>query len=253
MSLVFTGIVPHTPTLISELTKDESFIPEKTRTALASLEQDLYLAKPKIVIVLSGYSGILPDAFTVNAAPQFTAEFSQFGDFSISETWQGATDFAAIMLHHSYDLNVPVKLITEKKLDPGVSIPLHLLGAHIEHVSVLPIGFSNLSVDHHVQFGSLLKEEIMNTNKRVAILVSGHFAETTHDAYNTPIKKALHAVDFESIQHISETIVEAAYPTIHKSLLILSGILGDSHMMYTEYSYESPHDVGYLVGKFEEA
>lgn len=256
MSLVFAGIVPHPPTLIEELAQTEESPLAQTKAAFEALEQDLYLAKPDILIVVSAYSGTFPDTFVVNSEPNFITNFEKFGDFSLSDTWQGATDFAATFHTHSNHSYVPVKLINTEVLDSGVSIPLHLIGNHLSHMQVLPVGFSNLDTDTHVGFGNLIREECMNSNKRVAVLVSGHMSGATGPAtdaetYTNAVRSALSTCDFAAIQHIPETATTTSATSLHKGLLILSGILGEGKVAYNEYSFEAPHGVGYLVSHID--
>ena len=245
MSIVFAGITPHPPALIPELTQDET--PEdvkKTIEALKELEQDLYLSKPDILIVLSAYSGVFEETFVINVEPTFTANFETFGDFSLSETWLGATDFAAKIMHGSYTQEIPIKLMSQPTLDPGVTIPLHMLGDHLKHVKILPIGFSHLSVQQHVAFGQLLKEVCVSSNKRIAILVSGNLSSTLRDdspaeyhpdgqLFDTNIRSYLTSCDCSELQHMSYGLVQNAQETIYKSLLILSGILHNTHFKFT--------------------
>ena len=90
MSLVFSAICPHPPVLIPGIGKKEVEKIEQTNKALKKLEQDLYIAKPQILIVISPHGSLFKDAFSVNAHPEFHSHFDQFGDLSTKKTWAGA-------------------------------------------------------------------------------------------------------------------------------------------------------------------
>ena len=73
--LVFASIVPHPPLLIPNIGKEEIAKVEKTKQALKQLEQDLYLAKPDIIITISPHGSLFSDAFSINAHTHFVLMF----------------------------------------------------------------------------------------------------------------------------------------------------------------------------------
>jgi MEMO1 family protein len=53
MSLVFAAISPHPPLLIPSIGKEAIKKIQKTKEALEKLEEDLYLSRPEIIIIIS--------------------------------------------------------------------------------------------------------------------------------------------------------------------------------------------------------
>ena len=82
MSLAFAAITPHPPLLIPGIGKDKLSTLTNTKKSLELLEQELYTAKPHVIIIISPHSSIFDQAFSVNAHTSFRSTFEKFGDFS---------------------------------------------------------------------------------------------------------------------------------------------------------------------------
>ncbi len=261
MSLVFAAMVPHPPLLMPSIGKEKVGILVQTQQALEKLEQDLYLSKPDIILIISPHEGLYEDTFVVNAHTQFHSSYTEFGDVITKEEWAGATDLAAKISHVSNMKNIPTRLISEETLSHGASIPLHFLTMHMDTVRVLPIGFSNLEPKKHIEFGEVLKEVIMDHNKRVAIIASGDLSHTlTNDApagydetgalFDKELITLLETRNTAGIIQFNPLIISAAQECGYRSLLLLLGMIKEMDYEFKTYSYEYPFGVGYLVGNF---
>ncbi|MEI6627387.1 MAG: class III extradiol dioxygenase subunit B-like domain-containing protein, partial [bacterium] len=172
MSLVFAAIVPHPPVLIPNIGKENINKLSKTNEALKTLEQDLYASKPDIILVISPHGEIQSKAFTINLSNKYTANFESFGDFATKLNFKGDTTLITTS-KESISGKFALNIISEPNLDHGTSIPLFCLTQHIEDARIIPIYFSMLDNLTHVEFGKALKEIILSTDKRIAILASG--------------------------------------------------------------------------------
>lgn len=261
MSLVFSAIAPHPPLLIPGIGKKELKKVEKTKTALEKLEQDLYLTKPDLIMIISPHGSLFADAFSVNAHTNFKSAFEQFGDFETKREWIGTPNLAAAIAHGSYDEKLPLQLISQEQLDHGTTVPLFYLTNHLPNVKILPIGYSALDAKKHLQFGEFLKEMIMNTDQRIAIIASGDLSHgLTTDApagfrqngkkFDNDLVELLETRNTVGIASLDPKAVEEAAECGYRSFLILLGIMRDMNYSFKNYSYESPFGVGYLVGNF---
>lgn len=261
MSLNFAGIVPHSPLLIPSIGKDKLSSLSQTIAALKQMEQDIYLAKPDIIVIISPHGSLFDDAFTVNAHTSYISGFDQFGDFETKRTWKGSPDLAAKISHSSHEKNIPVRLVSNDILDHGASVPLYYLTEHNPTVKILPIGFSKTSREDHAAFGQLLKEIIMEEDKRIAVIASGDLSHRlTPDSpdgfhkdgeiFNTELISLLTSSQTDAIRGMDTNLVENASACMYRSLLILLGVLSEMDSTFTQYSYESPFGVGYLSGIF---
>lgn len=262
MSLVFSAITPHPPLLIPNIGKTQIKKVKKTQESLEQLEQDLYLSKPDVVMVISPHGSLFPDAFSVNAYNKFSSSFEEFGDLATKMNWEGIPSLAASISHKgNNELNIPVQLVSEEKLDHGTTVPLFYLVNHLPKIKILPIGYSALDNKTHLEFGSMLKEVIMDSDKRIAVIASGDLSHgLTTDApagfsqvgekFDKQIVELLETRNTVGIAGLDQKFVEEAAECGYRSLLILLGIMRDMDYTFKNYSYEGPFGVGYLVGNF---
>lgn len=261
MSLIFASIVPHPPLLIPNIGKDEIKKVEKTKKALEKLEEELYIAKPDEILIISPHASLFSDAFTINAHTNFISDFEQFGDFSTKANWNGAEQTAAKIGRLAKDHHLPVQLIGEEKLDHGAAVPLFYLTKHLPNVKILPLGYSALDVKTHLKFGELIKEVIMQSNKRIAVVASGDLSHgLTTDApagyskvggeFDSKLIELLETRNTVGITNMDAKFVEEAAECGYRSFMILLGILKNMDYTFKNFSYEGPFGVGYLVGNF---
>ncbi|KKQ28126.1 MAG: hypothetical protein US42_C0002G0081 [Candidatus Magasanikbacteria bacterium GW2011_GWC2_37_14] len=259
--LVFASITPHPPLLIPDIGKEEINKIAKTKQALEQLEQDLYLCKPDILVVISPHASLFADAFSINANNKFACDFSTFGDLKTKKEWLGEPMLAATISHKSYEAKIPVQLVSEQNLDHGSTIPLFYLSAHLPNCKVLPIGYSMLDNKTHLDFGTLLKEVFMASDKRIAVIASGDLSHGLTTNSPAGYKKSGELFDQKVIEfmenhntvgfsQLDKKIIDDAAECGYKSFLILLGILQGVNYTFKNYSYEGPFGVGYLVGNF---
>lgn len=261
MSLVFSAVAPHPPLLIPNIGKKELSKVDKTKKALEQLEQDLYLVKPEIIIIISPHGSLFANAFSVNAHTNFLSAFEQFGDFETKCQWQGDPMLAAKISHRSNELKIPIQLISQDQIDHGSSVPLYYLTNHLSNIKILPIGYSGLDAKIHLQFGELLKEIIMESDSRIAVIASGDLSHgLTTDApagyskvglkFDKELIELLETRNTVGIASMDRKFIDEAAECGYRSFLILLGIMRDIDYSFKNYSYEGPFGVGYLVGNF---
>ncbi len=261
MSLVFAGITPHPPLLIPAIGKGQEARLEATKKALLELERELYVTKPHTIIIISPHGGLYPEAFTINAHTPFQANYIQFGDLATKEEWEGVPEIAAKISHEASVRGIRVQLTSQEILDHGSSIPLHFLTDHLPDVKILPIGFSGLSPKEHIDFGILLKDIIMESNKRIALIASGDLSHCL--TKESPAGYDKHGKQFDDqlisllenrntsgVVNLNEKIVGKAEQCGYRSILILLGVLKNMNYTFKNHCYESPFGVGYLTGQF---
>lgn len=254
--LCFAAITPHPPVLIPAIGKDKIAAVDKTRQALQTLEQELYPAKPQIIIVISPHSSLFPDSFSVNAHPHFTSGFEEFGDLATKKSWPGATDLAAKIAHASRGGQIAIQLVSNPQLDHGAAVPLFYLTEHLPEVKILPLGYSHLAADAHLAYGELLKNLIMESGQRVAVIASGdlaHGLDGGHGPEREKFDQELQAIikrravtDLLSLAERAAAADECGY----RSILILLGIIKNMDYRFVVHCYEHPFGVGYLTGSF---
>lgn len=261
MSLVFAAIAPHPPMLIPSIGKEQAKKIEKTKAALEKLEEDLYLSKPDIVMIISPHGSYFSDSFTVNVCPEFETDLKKFGDLTTKLKFKGEMHISALISDRAKDEGLPTSMVTERGLDHGSSIPLFALCQHLPDAQILQIGFSDLDYKTHVDFGYFLKEIIMNSNKRIAVIASADLSHalTTEapagfnpagEKFDEKIQEFLSHNNTSGMLQMDTELIKGASECGFRSFLILMGILKNMDYKYRSYAYEAPFGVGYLTANF---
>lgn len=260
MSLVFAAITPHPPLLIPTIGKETIKQVDKTKKAMELLEEELYLSKPDVIVIISPHGSYFSDAFTINVCPEFTTDLRDFGDLTTKLKLRGEMNLAATLRESTKEESIPTTMISEANLDHGSAVPLFYLTRHL-NVPILQIGFCDLDWKTHLDFGYLLKEQIMNTNKRVAVIASGDMSHAlTTDApagfhpdgakFDAKLQELLSTNNVMGMLQLDPQFVTNAAECGFRSFLILLGILKGVQYTYKQINYEGPFGVGYLTANF---
>jgi MEMO1 family protein len=262
MPLVFSAITPHPPLLIPTIGKDDNLQKiAKTKQAMEKLEEDLYLSRPDIILIISPHGSHFNDAFTININPGYETDLREFGDLTTKLKFKGEMNLSSYIRESSKDLGIPTSMISEEKLDHGSSVPLYYLTQHLENIPILPIGFCSLEWKLHVDFGYMLKNDIAKSNKRVAVIASGDMSHAlvtdapagynpAGEKFDKKIREILQDGNTAGMLQMDKQFVEDAAECGFRSFLMLMGLLRNVKYNYKEYSYEAPFGVGYLVANF---
>ena len=259
--LVFSAIPPHPPVAIPSVGKENQKRLSKTLKAFDILERDFILSEPEIVIVISPHGDIYPDAFTINTLNEYEANFNEFGDFETKTKYGG--DIAFInRFKEQVESRLSVNLKSEPQLDHGVSIPLYVLSRTYKNFKVVPITYSFLSYEKHIQFGEELKEAIANSEKRIAVIASGDlshrlslkapggFSPQAKD-FDKKLIQVLKKQQVELLLNLDPQSIAEADECGLRSFIIMAGIMKEVNYDFQVLSYESPFGVGYLVAEYK--
>ena len=260
MSIVFAAITPHPPILLPSVPANVRERLAATRAAFVELEKELYATQPEVLVIISAHTGAFNDSFTINAHPNFSANFAEFGDQETKPVWKGASALAT-KISHIANSPIPIRLMNDQQVDHGVGIPALFLTEHLPNVKILPVGFSTLSAKQHLDFGEHLKDILIGSGTRVAIIASGDLSHTLSarapGGFNVNGKKFDHAVqellfakNTVGLTNLDQQMINASKECGYRSILILLGALKNIDARFESLSYESPFGVGYLTGLF---
>lgn len=259
--IVFSAICPHPPLLIPTIGKDNLNKIKETVNAMKKLEQELYAAKPDVIMIISPHGEIIPDAFSVNLNSDYQAVFEDFGDFTTKMTFKSSPSLV-LQLKERVENNFPLILSSADKLDHGCGVPLFYLAKHLKDIEIIPLSYCLLDYDKHFQFGQLLKKELVKSEKRVAVIASGDMSHVlTKDApagfspkgeeFDKKFIGLLKRKDIRGILNLDHNLIEEAAECGLRSFLILLGIVEEYKYEVDVLSYEWPFGVGYLVANLK--
>lgn len=262
MSLVFSCIAAHTPLLMPSIGKEGLAVIEKTKNAMQQLEQELYVTQPETIIVISPHGDALPDAVSINLNSKYVTNFEEFGDLVTKLEWKSEIMLIDRIREDFKEKHLPLVLGSSDFMDYGSAIPLYYLTQHLPNIRVVPIVASQLDMKTHYTFGKELKDEIMSSTKRIAVVASADLSHRVSE--NSPEGLSPKGVAFDEkvqdvitkhnplgILDIDEAWATEAQACGAKVLAMLYGIMDDVHCECKVLSYEKPFGVGYLVARMK--
>lgn len=261
MSLVFAAITPHPPLLIPSIGKESIKKLDKTKQALEKMEEDLYLAKPDVILMISPHGTSFSDAFTINVCPEFITDLKEFGDLTTNLKFKGDMNLSSMIRERTKEEKISTTMISEPKLDHGSAVPLFYLASHLPDIQITQFSFCDLDWKTHLDFGYIIKETIMDSNKRVAVIASGdlsHALTTDSPAgfhpdgsrFDEKIQELLANKNITGMLQLDPEFIKNSAACGFRTFLILLGILKNVDYTYRQYCYESPFGVGYLTANF---
>jgi len=257
--LVFAAIVPHPPLLIPNIGKNNLKKLKKTVEAFDVLEKDLNESNPDTIIVISPHGEINMDSFCINTNQKYNAHFQEFGDFATKMQYDSDLNFV-MKLKSRNEATGLIQLISDENLDHGAAVPLYYLTRKNPNVRIVPISYSYLSYNRHVQFGEMIKEAIYSTERRYAVIASGDLSHRLSlqapagfspkaKEFDKKLIQILKKKSVDGLLNIDAGLIEEAGECGLRSILILSGIIKNMNYEFEVLNYEAPFGVGYLVGE----
>lgn len=255
--LVFAAICPHPPIIIPTIGKENLSQVDKTVLAMKELEQELYASKPDVVIVISPHGDIIPEAFSINLNDSYSADFEDFGDWQTKMEFKNNSELAA-KIKARVENKLPLIMTGNQRLDHGVAVPLYYLTRHLKNIAIIPINYSLLNYEQHWQFGELLKQEIAESDLRIAVIASGDLSHCLIKGapagyspmgaeFDESLIKLIKTKDYKQALKMDEEFVDKAAECGLRSFIILFGIISKYNHQPEVLSYEGPFGVGYLV------
>ena len=262
MALVFSCIASHTPLLVPTIGKGALATISKTEVAMKQLEQELYSTHPETLIVITPHGDQLPDAMTINLSASYRTNFQEFGDLTTKLVWKPNIMLIDRIRENMKEKHLPLVLDSQEDLDYGTAVPLWYLTQHLPNVTIVPIATSGLDMKAHVDFGRELRDEILASTERIAIVASADLSHTLSDKApggfsprGAELDELLTSIvakqDADGILKIDEALIAEAKACGPKVIGILFGMLADSRYATKVFSYECPFGVGYMVAEMK--
>ena len=259
--LVFAAHVPHSPLLLESINKDRFVKMAETRKAMALLADELYAVHPDTILLLSEHPTVYADAFSINVHDPYRFDMSEFGHFDEQRTLRPDMPLIDRIQRSVRKNNQPLTLNTDESLNYASAVAIELLTAQLPKVKLVPITYTSLDAKSHFQFGQALKDAVIDSPKRVAIIVAGDSSHALSNdspsgfhpsgpAYDEKMKELLIHKNTTGLLLLDETFVREAHVTNYKLLCILFGLLENISLEPEILSYEAPFGVGYLVVNF---
>src|SRR4029453_5637184 len=212
------------------------------------------------VILISPHAPLEVDSFVAYEGPQVSGDFSHFNPPgttftpAINEKLLAAIKEAAASEHYN------VTTLPEHDLDHGTAVPLYFLLRNGWRGKVVALGYSFLSNDDHLRFGTCIRKAVDEVGRRVAFIASGDLSHrlkpnapagynpSAHD-FDREVVEALRSNVPGRIVSIDHGLRKLAGECGYRSMLVAIGAGEDLETSCEVMSYEAPFGGGYLVAQ----
>ena len=258
--LVFSAIAPHPPIMVPEVGRESIAGVVDSIDAMAELTRRLIESGAESVVLISPHAPLEVDSFVAYEGPEVYGDFANFHApetsfaVTVDEELLGAIKKAAA------SENYYVSTLPEHDLDHGTAVPLYFLLQNGWEGKVVTLGYSFLSNEDHVRFGSCIKNAVDQVGRRVAFIASGDLSHRLKphapagynpDAhvFDEQVVDALRANVPQRIVEIDHNLRKLAGECGYRSMLVAIGASSDLPLACEVLNYEAPFGVGYLVAQ----
>ena len=258
--LVFSGIAPHPPIMVPEVGRESISKVVDSIEAMAELTKRIVDSGAETVILISPHAPLEEDSFVAYEGPEVTGDFSNFNAPEISFTALVDEELLSAIRKAADSQNYDVTLLRERFLDHGTAVPLYFLQRHGFHGKVVTLGYSFLSNDDHLRFGTSIRNAVEEAGRRVAFVASGDLSHRLKPhapagynpeahGFDDQVVEALRSNNPQRIVEIDHNLRKLAGECGYRSMLVAIGACSSLQPSCEVLSYEAPFGVGYLVAQ----
>ncbi|HKU78139.1 MAG TPA: AmmeMemoRadiSam system protein A [Pyrinomonadaceae bacterium] len=258
--LVFSGIAPHPPIMVPEVGRESVANVVDSIEAMAELTKRVIDSGAETVILISPHAPLEVDSFVAYEGPEVTADFSNFSAPEISFSAPVDEELLTAIRKAAASQNYQVTVLRDHDLDHGTAVPLYFLQRNGYRGRVVTLGYSFLSNDDHLRFGSCIRNAVDEVGRRVAFIASGDLSHRLKPNAPAGYNPEAHVFDDQVVDalrsNIPRRIVEIDYKLRklagecgYRSMLVAIGAASDLPVSCEVLSYEAPFGVGYLVAQ----
>ncbi len=259
--IVFAAITPHSPMLIPSIGKEHAEKLTCTKEAMERLAQELYIAKPDTLVIISPHATMYPDAFSGNISSSYKGVLKEFGDHGTMVEMKPDSMLSDRVHRQMRELSIPYTLTSSEEIDFGYTVPLYFLASQLKNIRLLPIAPSLLTGESHVKFGQALKDILHAEASRVAVIASADLSHHANqnspegykaegEAFDKTIRAAVSQMSPSAFSTLDDHTLEAAGQCGYRPILMLLSVLEGMNATPQELCYEAPFGVGYLTANF---
>ncbi|WP_442599663.1 extradiol ring-cleavage dioxygenase [Neobacillus sp. D3-1R] len=259
---VFACIAPHGGEIIPELAGKDPKRMSITRNSLVNLGTEMERAKPDTIIVLTPHGTRINGQFSITDSERIQGDVEE-NDSIYKMEKEIDRELARKIAKMASGSGLPVGTINFATaagplsclpLDWGAIVPLRFMPS-VPIVVITPS--REVSYEKHVEFGNALREAVLSSNKRVALIASCDWSHA-HDVngpygYDSAAKTLDEEVvslikqnHFEQMAEFPDEYVEAAKPDGIWQALILAGAIKPEERQVEFLSYEAPTYFGLI-------
>ena len=259
-SLVFAGIAPHPPIMVPEVGREATVNVQSSIEAMEELTRRVRDSNAETVILISPHAPLELDSFVAFDAPELYGDFANFRAPATRVSAEVDEELLAAISKHAASRDYVVSRLSDHHLDHGTAVPLYFLLRNGWRGRVVALGYSFLSNDDHLRFGSCIRQAVDKLGRPAAFVASGDLSHRLRleapAGYNPgayqfdrQVVEALDENDPEAIVKIDPQLRKLAGECGYRSMLVAIGATRELEPDCEVISYEAPFGVGYLVAQ----
>lgn len=259
-SLVFAGIAPHPPIMVPEVGREAADNVRGSIEAMREFTARLIESGAETVVLVSPHAPLEARAFVAYQDAQLYGDFANFRapgarvEAQLDEQMLAAISRAAA--EHGYE----VMGIRGHNLDHGTAVPLYFLQRNGWRGRVVALGYSFLSNEDHLRFGSCVRRAAEDEGRPVAFVASGDLSHRLKPEapagyypqaylFDEEVVEAIREAAPERIINIAPDLRRMAGECGYRSMLVALGAAEGAARDCEVLHYEAPFGVGYLVAQ----
>ena len=258
--LVFSGIAPHPPIMVPEVGRESIAGVRASIDAMAELTRRVLETGAESVILISPHARLEVDSFVAYEGPKVYGDFSNFQAPGTEFSARVDAELLAAIEKSAASENYRVSRLIDEFLDHGTAVPLYFLLRNGWEGRVVALGYSFLSDEDHLRFGSCIAKAVDQLGRRVAFIASGDLSHRLKPEapagynpaahlFDEAVVKALQANAPRGIVEIDHGLRRLAGECGYRSMLVAIGAASELPLSCEVMSYEAPFGVGYLVAQ----
>lgn len=259
-AIVFAGIAPHPPIMVPEVGREAVAEVRGSIDAMQELTERIIASGAETVVLVSPHAPLEARAFVAYHDAPLYGDFANFrAPHVIVEALPDEELLNTIMRAASED-GYEVIGIKGFDLDHGTAVPLYFLQRYGWHGRVVALGYSYLSNEDHLRFGSSIRRAAETLGRPVAFVASGDLSHRLkYDApagydseahlFDEEVVASLRACEPSRIINIDQGLRRRAGECGYRSMLVAFGVTQEIGTEYDVLHYEAPFGVGYMVAQ----
>ncbi|HEV2884408.1 MAG TPA: AmmeMemoRadiSam system protein A [Pyrinomonadaceae bacterium] len=259
-AIVFSGIAPHPPIMVPEVGGEAIVEVRGSIDAMAEFTRRIIENGAESVVLISPHAPLDAQAFVVYHSPKLYGDFASFRAPATKVEFPLDDELLELIRKEATEQRFKVLPLEGYALDHGCAVPLYFLDRNGWKGRVVALGYSFLSNDDHVRFGSCIMRAVNAAGRPVALVASGdlsHRLKPDAPAGYYPDARKFDEQVVETLkQHAPRGIIDIdqdlrrlAGECGYRSMLVALGATQSLPEACEVLHYEAPFGVGYLVAQ----
>lgn len=259
-SLVFAGIAPHPPIMVPEVGREAIAEVRGSIEAMREFTERIVESGAETVVLVSPHAPLEAHAFVAYEDAQLYGDFANFRAPDTRVEAPLDEQLLSAISRTSSEQGYEVLGIRGYDLDHGTAVPLYFLQRNGWRGRVVALGYSFLSNEDHLRFGSCIKRAADELERPTAFVASGDLSHRLKPEapagynpqaylFDQEVVAAIREAAPERIVNIDQNLRRMAGECGYRSMLVAFGVIEKIPCACEVLNYEAPFGVGYLVAQ----